>query len=83
MNHLQNYSVGIRRVAGNAKTGVLVALAAMSSLFYSFAAFAATDPGAAITSEVTAAKSTISGILVVLAGVVGLFILWSYLKRAK
>lgn len=46
-------------------------------------ALAAGDPGAAIQAEVTSAKSTVTGIIVILAGIVGVFILWSYLKRAK
>jgi type IV secretory pathway VirB2 component (pilin) len=43
----------------------------------------AADPAAAITSELTGIKGTVSGILVVLAAVVGLMLLWSYIKRAK
>lgn len=65
-----------RKVAARASAVVAGSLA-------SFAAFAASDPGAAITAEITSAKTTITGILVVLAGIVGLFILWAYLKRAR
>lgn len=46
-------------------------------------AFAATDPAGAITAELSGIKTTVSGILVVLAAVVGLMLLWSYIKRAK
>ena len=46
-------------------------------------ALAASDPGAAIQAEVSSAKDTVAAILVVLAGVVGLFILWTYLKKAR
>ncbi|HEY4583746.1 MAG TPA: hypothetical protein VIG88_12950 [Lysobacter sp.] len=43
----------------------------------------AADPGAAILSEITGAKATVGGILVALAAVLGLFLLWSMIKRAK
>ncbi|MBD1486671.1 hypothetical protein GUF76_17565 [Xanthomonas citri pv. citri] len=39
--------------------------------------------GEAITTEITSGKATVSSILVVLAGVLGLFLLWSMIKRAK
>ena len=51
---------------------------------YSTAAFAqATDVGGAITAEVTGAKTTVNGILMILAGIVGALLLWAYVKRAK
>lgn len=42
-----------------------------------------TDPAAAITTELSGIKTSVGGILVVLAAVVGLMLLWSYIKRAK
>lgn len=39
--------------------------------------------GGAIKSEITAAKSSVAEILVALAAVIGMLLLWSYLKRAK
>ncbi len=47
------------------------------------AALASGGPAEAITAEITNGKSSVSGILVVLAGVLGLFLLWSMIKRAK
>ena len=41
------------------------------------------DPAAAITTELSGIKTSVGGILVVLAAVVGLMLLWSYIKRAK
>ena len=55
-----------------------------ASAFVPMLAFAqATDPAGAITTELTNVKSSVSDILIVLAGVIGLMILWSYLKKAK
>jgi len=61
-----------------AKIGV--AVAGMTAAPF---AFASSDPGAAILSEITGAKGTVGGILVALAAVLGLFLLWSMIKRAK
>lgn len=75
-----------RRMAGNVSNGFQVFMAALAVAIATtpmLALATPADPGAAIEAEVTNAKTTVSGILVVLAGVVGLFILWSYLKRAK
>lgn len=75
-----------RRMAGNVRNGFQLAVAALAVAIATtpmLALATPADPGAAITAEVTNAKSTVSGILIVLAGVVGLFILWTYLKKAK
>ncbi|APR11031.1 hypothetical protein GUF72_21615 [Xanthomonas citri pv. citri] len=53
------------------------------SLLPALAFAQAAGPGEAITTEITSGKATVSSILVVLAGVLGLFLLWSMIKRAK
>ena len=76
----------LKKMAGKVQSGFATLLAAMAVAIATtpmLALAAPADPGAAITAEVTSAKSTVSGILIVLAGVVGLFVLWAYLKRAK
>ncbi len=65
-----------RSTAGKVATGTTAMIA-------SGAALASGGPAEAITAEITNGKSSVSGILVVLAGVLGLFLLWSMIKRAK
>ncbi|AWT14800.1 hypothetical protein [Stenotrophomonas maltophilia] len=65
-----------RSIAGKVATGATAMIA-------SGAALASGGPAEAITAEITNGKSSVSGILVVLAGVLGLFLLWSMIKRAK
>jgi len=60
-----------------------LAIGATSFLAPALAFAQATDPGAAITSEINGVKTTVGAIIVILAGVVGLMVLWSYIKRAK
>lgn len=63
-----------------AAQGAIAAAAAFSPVV----AFAqATDLGAAVKTEVEGGKTAVNAILLVLAGVLGLFILWSMIKRAK
>ena len=84
--NLKNLGARARRMAGNVRMGFATFMAAIAVAIATtpvLALAAPADPGAAITAEVTNAKTTVSGILIVLAGVVGLFILWAYLKRAK
>lgn len=86
MRNMTQYRNTARRMAGRVTAGFSTFMAALAIAIATtpmLALAAPADPGAAITAEVTSAKTVISGILVVLAGVVGLFILWSYLKRAK
>lgn len=83
---MKQLTTSARRMAGNVRNGFQLVLAALGVAIATtpmLALASPADPGAAIEAEVTNAKSTVSGILIVLAGVVGLFILWSYLKRAK
>ncbi|WP_312252378.1 hypothetical protein [Stenotrophomonas sp.] len=57
--------------------------AAATALVATGSAFASGGgPAEAIISEITAGKSSVSGILVVLAGVVGLLLLWSMIKKS-
>lgn len=80
----RNAWASARRLARSGYSKATVAVgAAGASVLAPVAAFAATDPGTAITTEITSAKTTVEGILVILAGIVGLFILWSYLKKAR
>lgn len=77
MNKIASNVVSFARsTAGKVATGA-TALVATGS------AFAGGGPAEAITAEITNGKSSVSGILVVLAGVLGLFLLWSMIKRAK
>ncbi|MCU1122519.1 hypothetical protein [Stenotrophomonas sp. Sm3147] len=69
-----------RRFSRSAAGKVVAGTAAMIA---SGAALASGGPAEAITAEITNGKSSVSGILVVLAGVLGLFLLWSMIKRAK
>lgn len=46
-------------------------------------ALASGGPAEAITAEITTGKASVTAILVVLASVLGLFLLWSMIKRAK
>lgn len=64
-------------------TTAKVAAAGTTMIASTAAMAAAADPGAAILSEITGAKATVGGILVALAAVLGLFLLWSMIKRAK
>lgn len=76
----------LKKMYGRVSVGfstVLAAIAVAMTTTPLLALAAPADPGAAIQAEVENAKTVVSGILIVLAGVVGLFILWAYLKRAK
>ncbi|WP_446001044.1 hypothetical protein [Stenotrophomonas maltophilia] len=77
MNKIASNVVSFARSTG---TKVVAGTTAMVA---SGAAFASGGPAEAITAEITNGKSSVSGILVVLAGVLGLFLLWSMIKRAK
>lgn len=83
---LTKYRNTARRQWGRVTNAFNVALAALAVALTTtpmLALATPADPGAAIEAEITSAKTVIGGILVVLAGIVGLFILWSYLKRAR
>ncbi|HGM5118004.1 TPA: hypothetical protein ACKPZZ_000161 [Stenotrophomonas maltophilia] len=63
-------------------TGTKVAAGA-TTMVASGAALASGGPAEAITAEITSGKASVNGILVLLASVLGLFLLWSMIKRAK
>lgn len=65
-----------RSTAGKVSAGT-------AGLMASGFAMAGGGPAEAITSEITSGKTSVNGILVLLAGVLGLFLLWSMIKRAK
>jgi hypothetical protein len=46
-------------------------------------ALAQADPAGAIQGEISGIKASVGAILVVLAGVLGIMLLWSYIRRAK
>jgi membrane protein implicated in regulation of membrane protease activity len=73
----------LRSKLSNGYANLGAAMAVALTVTPGLALAAAADPGAAISAEVTGAKSTITGILVTLASIIGLFILWQYLKKAK
>lgn len=62
----------------HAHTAAVLGLTAVPSL-----AFAQADPAAAIQGEISGIKASVGAILVVLAGVLGIMLLWSYIRRAK
>ena len=65
-----------RSAAGKVSTGLTAMVATPFAM-------ASGGPAEAITSEITSGKTSVNGILVLLAGVLGLFLLWSMIKRAK
>lgn len=69
------------RAAGRSAIGKVSAGAA--AMVATGTALASGGPAEAVVSEITSGKASVSGILVVLAGVLGLFLLWSMIKRAK
>lgn len=62
-------------------TGAKVAAGA-TAMVASGAALASGGPAEAIISEITAGKASVSSILVVLAGILGLLLLWAMIKRS-
>jgi len=67
----------LRSTAGKVSTGLTAMVATP------FAMASGGGPAEAIIGEVTSGKSSVNSILVVLAGVLGLFLLWSMIKRAR
>jgi len=66
----------LRSTAGKVSTGLTAMVATPFAM-------ASGGPAEAITGEITSGKASVNSILVVLAGVLGLFLLWSMIKRAK
>lgn len=76
----------IREMSRNVRNRYYGAQGALATGFMLSPALAfaqATDLGAAVKTEVEGGKTAVNAILLVLAGVLGLFILWSMIKRAK
>lgn len=83
-NNAQSLALRARDKARSLRNRIGAASAVVIGSLYSAAAFAqASDVGAAITSEVTNAKEKVSGILVILAAIVGVLLLWAYVKKAR
>lgn len=68
----------LRSTAGKVSTGVSAMVATPFAM-----ASGGGGPAEAIIAEVTSGKASVNSILLVLAGVLGLFLLWSMIKRAK
>jgi hypothetical protein len=86
MNAMNQQSLAMRARdrANSLRRRVAATATALTASLFSVAAWAqATDVGAAITSEVTNAKDKVSGILVILAAIVGVLLLWAYVKKAR
>jgi hypothetical protein len=80
----QSLAMRARDRAKSLRTRLAAVTTAVTASLFSVAAWAqATDVGAAITSEVTNAKDKVSGILVILAAIVGVLLLWAYVKKAR
>ncbi|WP_256647467.1 hypothetical protein [Stenotrophomonas maltophilia] len=73
--------MNVARRFGRSAAGKVVAGA--TAMVASGAALASGGPAEAITAEITSGKASVNGILVLLASVLGLFLLWSMIKRAK
>ena len=86
MNRTNPQSIALRArdKARSLRARVAGITAALTASLFSAAAWAqATDVGAAITTEVTNAKDKVNGILVILAAIIGVLLLWAYVKKAR
>ncbi|KAB8191351.1 hypothetical protein FKV24_008050 [Lysobacter maris] len=79
LKNARQSGISLRNKLRNAVIGASVAMTAVPGLAFA----TGTDPAAAITAELSGIKDNVGGILVVLASVVGLMLLWAYIKRAK
>lgn len=75
ITHRARATVSAFRSRAAAVTGTLMFLPAI--------AMAQADPAAAITSDLSTLKPSVGGIIVILAGVLGLLLLWGYIKRTR
>jgi len=83
-NNAQSIALRARDKARSLGNRIAGAAAIVTGSLYSAAAFAqATTLGDAVKTEVESGKTSVTSILLVLAGVLGLFLLWSMIKRAK
>ena len=86
MNRTNSQSIALRarNKARSLRARVAGITTALTASLFSAAAWAqATDVGAAITTEVTNAKDKVNGILVILAAIIGVLLLWAYVKKAR
>jgi len=86
MNRINAQSLALRArdKARSLRNRIAGTAALLTASMYSAAAWAqASDVGAAITAEVTAAKEKVNGILIILAAIVGVLLLWAYIKKAR
>jgi hypothetical protein len=81
-NSLKTGVVSARRFArdvwSNAPSAFAVGLTMVPGV-----SFAQADPAGAISGEISGVKASVGAILVILAGVLGLMLLWSYIRKAK
>ena len=84
LNNAQSLALRARDKARSLRARIAGITTALTASLFSAAAWAqSTDVGAAITAEVTNAKDKVNGILIILAAIVGVLLLWAYVKRAK
>ncbi|WP_342315398.1 hypothetical protein [Lysobacter sp. FW306-1B-D06B] len=86
MNKINAQSIALRArdKARSLRTKIAGATAVVAGAMYSGLAMAqSTTLGEAVKTEVEGGKTAVTAILLVLAGVLGLFLLWSMIKRAK
>ena len=82
MKKIKQHARNLRRSIANRYYGAQAALGTAIALS-PLAAMAQSDLGAAVKTEVEGGKTAVTAILMVLAAVLGLFLLWSMIKRAK
>lgn len=83
MEKVMNLPSQVKQEKGRGRGMFAKAATAIGASLFSVAAWAqSTDVGGAISAELTNAKDKVNGNLILLAGIVGLLILWAYLKRA-
>jgi hypothetical protein len=70
---------GFRSAYAKAAAGGTALLASGMAL----AGGGATSPGAAIAAELGSGQTDVMSVVLILAGIVGLLILWAYVKRAR
>ncbi len=82
-NAMTKYSNKFHGYVHNARRYIGKAAGATGAMLASGAAFAQTSPGGAIAAELASAKSEVMGVIALLAIVVGVLLLWAYVKRAR
>lgn len=82
MNRVKSFYRSAKEVAQNAGKKAAVVLGATVA-GTQMAMAQAVDLGAAATTELSGAKATVGGILLILVGIAFLFVLYHLIKRAK